>query len=122
MRQVRSMRGQTVDMALLAAQNPHKVALNGVPRGKRNYGAPKGLPVMNARGDVLGKGGVIAVPREQVAREYHKNNPKAVKQMALRDVKKEVMAFDTPAQALAKAKEAAMAQAQNKKRKIVDSE
>lgn len=96
-----TMRGRPLDMARLIAQNPNKIAL-----GNAN---------MNARGDIIGKGGIVKVPREQIARDYHRANPKAVKQVALRDIKQEVMVFDTPAQAIAKVKE------QQKKRRIADN-
>jgi hypothetical protein len=94
---ITSMRGQSVDMARLIAQNSHKVAL--------------GNAHMNARGDLIGKDGLVTVMREDIARDYHKSNPKAVHQMPLRSINKEVVAFDTPAQALAKQKEIMLQQA-----------
>ena len=107
-----SMRGQKIDIARLQAQNPEKMALSGLPKGRDGKQL---FPSMNARGDIIGRNGSIAIPREQVAREYHKVNPKAVKQIALRDIKQEVFASDTPAQAVAKHKEA-----QRKVRKMED--
>lgn len=100
-----SMRGKSVDMASLMAQNSQKIAL-----GNAN---------MNARGDIIGPGGKVVKPREQLAREYHRSNPKAVKQVALRDIKQEVMDSGppvTPAQAMEKLKKD-----QKSQRKIVDS-
>ncbi len=99
-----TMRGQNIDMSRLMAQNSNKIAL--------------GNAKMNARGDIIGKGGVVSVPREQVARDYHRTNPKAVKQVSLRNIENEV--FTTPAQAVAKQRE--LIQQQQKKRKITDSE
>lgn len=80
---VRTMRGQTLDMARLMAQNATKVAL--------------GNASMNARGDIV-DGKRIVKPREEIAREYHRSNPKAVKQVALRDLQNEI--FITPAEAV----------------------
>lgn len=79
-----SMRGQVLDMGRLIAQNEKTVAL--------------GNASMNARGDIVGPGGKIIKRREQVATEYYAANPKAVKQVALRDISKEV--FASPAEAV----------------------
>jgi hypothetical protein len=124
-----TMRGKKLDMARLVAHNLEKIAVSGLPRGGRDRRGNTLHPGMNARGDVLGKGGSIAIPREKVAREYHRTNPKAVKQVSLKDIKQEVFASDTPAQAVQKHKEAmaaaahAQAQAaQRKQRKIVDND
>ena len=81
------MRGQMVDMARLAAENAGKIAL--------------GNASMNARGDIIGPRGKVVKTQEQVTREYNSTNPKAVKQVALRDIKREV--FVSPAEALASA-------------------
>jgi len=96
---VRTMRGQSLDMARLMAQNSHQVAL--------------GNASMNARGDIVGEGGKVIKPREDIAREYHRNNPKAVKQVALRNLRDEVA---TPAEAWDSVKEA------KKKRKLADDD
>lgn len=98
---VKTMRGQSLDMARLMAQNQYKLAL--------------GNASMNARGDIV-EGGKIVKPREQIAREYHRNNPKAVKQVALRDLANEVLV--TPAEAIATAKE----EGKFKKRKLADTD
>lgn len=82
---VKTMRGQTLDMSRLIAQNEKTVAL--------------GNASMNARGDIVGAGGQVLRPREQVSQDYYNRNPKAVKQVALRDISAEV--FVSPAQALA---------------------
>ena len=95
---VKTMRGQTLDMSRLIAQNEKTVAL--------------GNASMNARGDIVGAGGQVLKPREQVSQDYYNRNPKAVKQVALRDISAEV--FVSPAQAIADlqpAKPAAKAEA-----------
>lgn len=73
-----SMRGEPIDMSRYLAQNEGLVAV--------------GNAQMNARGDIIGPGGKIIKPREQIAAEYHKANPKAVRQVALRDLTDEVLA------------------------------
>jgi hypothetical protein len=96
---VLSMRGKTVDMARLAAENANKIAV--------------GNASMNAKGDVIGPGGNVVRSREQIVRDYHATNPKAVKQIALRNIKSEV--FVSPAEALA------VADKPKSKRKIADA-
>ena len=88
-----SMRGEVLDMGRLIAKNEKTVAL--------------GNASMNARGDIVGPGGKIIKRREQVATEYYAANPKAVKQVALRDISKEV--FASPAEAVSAITEAAKA-------------
>ena len=97
--QVRSIRGQIVDMARLAADNAHKIAL--------------GNASMNARGDIISTNGIIVKSREQIARDYYSSNPKAVKQVSLRDIKNEVYVSPAEAMSAARAKS---------KRKIADSD
>ena len=80
---VRSMRGASLDMSRLAADNAHKIAI--------------GNASMNARGDRIGPGGKVIKTHEQITSEYHTNNPKAVKQVALRNITQEVL---TPAEAV----------------------
>ena len=98
---VKTMRGASLDMARLMAQNQYQLAL--------------GNASMNARGDIV-EGGKVVKPREQIAREYHRNNPKAVKQVALRNISDEV--FLSPSEAMAAAKE----EGKFKKRKLTDTE
>jgi hypothetical protein len=101
---VKTMRGKPLDMARLMAQNQYKIAL--------------GNASMNARGDIV-EGGKVVKPREEIARDYHRNNPKAVKQVALRnisDLSEEV--FMTPVEALNAAKQ----EGKFKKRKLTDTE
>jgi len=96
---IRSMRGQIVDMARLAAENAEQSAL--------------GNASMNARGDIIAPGGGVVMSREQIAREYNATNPKAVKQVSLRDIKSEV--YVTPAEAVAE-------HTRKPKRKIADTD
>ena len=56
-RMQRSHRGKAVDMGALIMANEKAVAL-----GNAN---------MNARGDILGKGGVVVKSREEQAQEYY---------------------------------------------------
>lgn len=98
---VRSMRGQVIDMAALAAKNATKVAI--------------GNASMNARGDLIGPGGRVIKTREQMTRDYNADNPKAVKQTSLRSIKTEV--FVSPAEAVAIQDEAK----RTTKRKIADT-
>jgi hypothetical protein len=98
-----TMRGKVLDMDKLIAQNSHKRAV--------------GNARMNARGDIIGDHGVVTMAREEIARDYHKTNPKAVKQVPLRNISQEAMVYDSPAQAVAKQKELLA-----KKRKISDGD
>jgi hypothetical protein len=108
---VKTMRGEMLDMSLLVAKNEKAVAL--------------GNAQMNARGDIVGPRGEVIKRREKVAQDYYAANPKAVKQVALRDISKEV--FVSPAEALAKAlekptevKQPAVNPTTQRKRKIED--
>ena len=62
----RTNQGQQIDMDALALKNEKEIALGNMK--------------VNARGDKLGKGGKIVAERDQVARAYYENNPKAVVQ------------------------------------------
>ena len=64
--QRRTNQGQMIDMDALALKNEKEIALGNMK--------------VNARGDKLGKGGKIVAERDQVARAYYENNPKAVVQ------------------------------------------
>lgn len=99
-----SMRGVTLDVGLYLAQQENQVAL--------------GNAKMNARGDILGQGGTVVKKREDVAAEYHRANPNAAKQVALKDLMTEVF---TPAEAVehaTKAKEAPV----KRSKKIIEEE
>ena len=80
-----SMRGKMVDMSSLMAQNENKRAL-----GNAN---------MNARGDIISSSGEIVSSSEQIIAQYNAANPRAVKQVSLKDLTDEV--FATPAEAVA---------------------
>lgn len=101
-----SMRGVSLDMSRMIAQNPDKVAI-----GNAN---------MNARGDVIDRAtGKVLRKREQIAMDYNLANPKAVRQ-GLKSIAAEVL---TPAEAVAKAddlRKKAVAEAK-KHRKVTDS-
>ena len=64
--QRRTNQGQMIDMDALALKNEKEIALGNMK--------------VNARGDRLGKGGKVVAERDQVARAYYQNNPKAVVQ------------------------------------------
>jgi hypothetical protein len=62
----RTNQGQQIDMDALGLKNEKEIALGNMS--------------INARGDKIGKGGKVIAERNQVAREYYQNNPKAVVQ------------------------------------------
>lgn len=111
----KSMRGEAVNIMKYMAENETQVAI-----GNAN---------MNARGDIIGPGGQVVKKKEDIAAEYHRGNPRAVKQVAIKNLDSQIM---TPAQAVAqiqaqnKAAAAAPAaddaKAPAKARKISDSE
>lgn len=106
---IKTMRGHDIDMSRFIARNESAVAI--------------GNASMNARGDVVGPGGSIIKTREQVAQEYHRSNPKAVRQVGLKDLTDEV--FSSPADALAALSPPAATPADAKpssKKKIADSD
>jgi hypothetical protein len=73
-----SMKGVAVDMSRYITQNETAVA---VGNGK-----------MNARGDILGRGGKVVTERDQVAQEYHqKHGPNTVKHVPLSNLQAEVL-------------------------------
>lgn len=86
-KQTISMRGVVVDMDALRAAGEQSVAIG--PGTK-----------MNGRGDILGKNGQIEVRREQIARDYLKNNPQAGQQVSLKPAMPDE--FETPDQAVAR--------------------
>jgi hypothetical protein len=107
---VTTMQGKVIDVGALMAQNETAVAV-----GNAN---------MNARGDILGAGGQIVKRKEQVAQDYHKRNPNAVKSVSLKDIQADVSL--TPADAVARAQQAKKdhdaAKAQVGKKTIIDSD
>src|SRR5579859_5290585 len=102
---VRTMQGIDLDITALMAQHDQSIAI--------------GNARMNARGDIIGRGGKIIKKREQIVQEYYQKNPKAVKKISLRDIKPDVM---KPAEAITVARQQAKNVEQHKKRKINDSE
>lgn len=86
---VKSHKGKEVDIAAMAQANQHEVAL--------------GNARMNARGDILGKGGKIIKTREELSVEYNTKNPNAVKTVALTQDVSETLKNAKPAKTEAKA-------------------
>lgn len=82
----KSMRGKIIDMDSLRAQNDENVAI--------------GNARMNARGDVIGRGGKIEIRREQIIRDFYSRNPQGSAPVSLKPAVPDV--FETPAQALAR--------------------
>ena len=79
-----SMRGVVIDMDALRAQSEDNVAV--------------GNARMNARGDIMGKGGEIEIRREQIIRDFYSKNPQSSKQVSLKPASADV--FETPAEAM----------------------
>lgn len=78
---VKSIRGRDVDMQALRIKNQHVKAV-----GNAN---------VNARGDLLGKGGKVIKTREQLAQEYNKKNANAVKNVPIsKDIVKSMATED----------------------------
>lgn len=100
---VRTMKGAILDFAQALAQNENSIAI--------------GNAKMNAKGDILGPGGKVVKSREQIAREYHTANPKAVRKISLKDLEPD--SFLSPSEAVAQAREAAKPK---KAGRIVDSD
>lgn len=84
-----SMRGVSIDMEAMLTANESLPALNG------------GTDVrMNARGDLLGNNGSVDITREQIVRDYYKNNPQGVRQVSLNAPLPDT--FETPSEAVAR--------------------
>jgi hypothetical protein len=105
---VTSMRGKVIDMSRYVAQNEHKIAL--------------GNASMNARGDIVGRGGAIVKKREVQAQEYHSSNPRAVKTVGLSNIMGEVLSPVEGKKVLDSMRKAAAADVAKPQRKIIDSE
>lgn len=105
---IKTMRGRTLDVGAIMAQNETTVAL--------------GNAKMNARGDIIGPGGQIVRRKEQIAQEYHKRNPNAVKTVSLKELQPDV--FLSPSDAVTEAKKDIQAKQEMvaKGRKIVDTD
>ncbi len=102
---VTTMKGKTIDLTTLAGYNT-AIAV--------------GNAKMNARGDIIGPGGVIAKSREEVVKDYYQNNPKAVtaSPISLNDISQEIL---TPGEAM-KRLDAATKEKAQPKRKIIDTD
>lgn len=79
-----SYRGKTVNMLALSRKNEHKIAL--------------GNSHQNARGDIIGRGGVILKSREEQIKEYEENIVKtegqeSMKNEALSDLEKNLKKY-----------------------------
>ena len=66
MKTVKTRRGKTLNMAQLAAQNETARAISNVP--------------INARGDIIDNRGNIKVPREQISKEYYRDNLQGIEE------------------------------------------
>ena len=62
----KTARGKEINMAALIAANDTSVAVSNIP--------------MNARGDILGPGGEIEVPAQEVQKEFYKEKLTAPKE------------------------------------------
>jgi hypothetical protein len=60
MKSVKTALGRTLDMSALAAKNEKVRAISNVP--------------VNARGDIIDNRGNVKVPREEISKQYYKNN------------------------------------------------
>jgi hypothetical protein len=60
MRQVKTAKGKILDMGRLAAQNEETRAISNMP--------------INARGDIIDNRGNVKVAREDISKEFYKNN------------------------------------------------
>jgi len=61
-----SVRGKEIDMEKLSLKHETTPAV--------------GNAKLNARGDLLGAGGKVVKTREQLMKEYYKDNPRAIKE------------------------------------------
>ena len=66
MKTVKTRRGKTLNMAQLAAQNETARAISNVP--------------INARGDIIDNRGNVKVPREQISKEYYRDNLQGIEE------------------------------------------
>jgi len=106
----KTVRGQWIDVDAIMAKNQNVVAL--------------GNASMNARGDIVNKDGQIIQSRDEIAQEYYKGNPNAVKQVSIKDTLPENF-FQTPKEvvnAVKAEKLAKMEEQETKKRKIIETD
>ena len=83
-----SMRGEKVNMEELAAKNSDTVAVTG------RFSSVK----MNARGDILGRGGYVNKRREQIEQEYNTSITDKVKNAGAVSIREDI--FETPEEAV----------------------
>ena len=74
-RTVRSMRGKEIDMEKLNLKNETLPAVGNMK--------------VNARGDEIGKGGKVVRTREEILKDYYKENPRAIKEEVVDRAKKQ---------------------------------
>jgi hypothetical protein len=108
--ETRSAKGRYLDFAVLTQQNGLEPAIG-------NAG-------INARGDIIGRGGVVITTAEEIKGEYNKNRTFAAKTVALSNLEDEILL--SPAEAVAEAiaaqKGEKVEKPAPKSRKIVDSD
>lgn len=73
-RTTKSMRGKEVDMEKLNLRNETLPAVGNMK--------------VNARGDEIGQGGKIVRTREEVLKDYYKQNPRAIQEEVVKRSKK----------------------------------
>ena len=71
---VRSMRGKEIDMEKLNLRNETLPAVGNMK--------------VNARGDEIGKGGKVVRTREEILKDYYKDNPRAIEEEVVKRAKK----------------------------------
>jgi len=71
---VRSMRGKEIDMEKLNLRNETIPAVGNMK--------------VNARGDEIGKGGKVVRTREEILKDYYKDNPRAIEEEIVKRSKK----------------------------------
>lgn len=72
-----SMRGKEIDITALMIKHGNTPAV--------------GNAKMNARGDIIGKGGKVITSREDLLKEYNKNNNKSVKQVSIKNIENQIL-------------------------------
>lgn len=70
-RQYRTSKGAIVDVDALRVANERTIAVGNMRT--------------NASGDVIGKGGKVIKRRDEIAKEYYRDNPRAVKNASIKD-------------------------------------
>jgi hypothetical protein len=80
---IKTLRGRTIDMTNIMSKHGKKRAI--------------GNAKLNAQGDKLDKNGVVLKTHQQMRAEYNQASPKAVKNVPLHELTKEIF---TPAEAV----------------------